>query len=368
MKRQLFLIAAILAAAALLYAAIPAALAQSLSTGKGDLRVMTYNVNEGTDYREVQEATNSAQFFAGVGAAINQVRKTDPPARMKALATQIIAARPVLVSLQEVDRWWTGPLNPFTMHCGPVTLEYDMLAELMNALRQQGAHYKVAIASPNWELGPLPGLIEETSAFLCVKVADRVVILARTDLDSSKFQIINRQKHPFDNVLLFPTPLGTVPFTRSWASVDAVVHGKAFRFINTHLDSVDPNINQLQGGEIRLGPADTALPVIIGMDANSQAFPLPQGQTYRDFIDAGYKDVWSELFPDDPGLTCCQEQLDNNLESELYQRIDLLLTKGPIGAQNAALFGVTQASKTPGGLWPSDHAGVAAQVVVRSSK
>jgi hypothetical protein len=101
------------------------------------------------------------------------------------------------------------------------------------------------------------------------------------------------------------------------------------------------------------------------MDGNSQAFPFPQDATYLDFISDGYLDVWSELFPSRPGLTCCQAQLDNNVKSQLYQRIDLLLTKGPIEAQKVARFGITQASKTPGGLWPSDHAGVAAQVVVR---
>jgi hypothetical protein len=52
------------------------------------------------------------------------------------------------------------------------------------------------------------------------------------------------------------------------------------------------------------------------------------------------------------------------VQSELSQRIDLLLTFGPIEGQRAALFGATQASKTPTGFWPSDHAGVAAQVVL----
>jgi hypothetical protein len=68
--------------------------------------------------------------------------------------------------------------------------------------------------------------------------------------------------------------------------------------------------------------------------------------------------------PGDPGLTCCQAQLDNNLESQLYERIDLILTFGNVEAQRAMLFGANQASKTPSGLWPSDHAGVAAQLVI----
>ena len=366
MKRHLLVIAAILAAAALVSLAAPSLKAQSLPTGKGDLRVMTYNINEGTDYYEVQAATNFNEFMVAVGKTISQVRATNSPARMTAIARQIIAAAPTLVALQEVDKWWTGPFNPYT-GCGPVTVEYNFLSELNRALEQQGAHYKVVVSAYNWELGPMPGVIEKTGTYLCVKVADRVVILARSDLDPTQFQLKNPQRQPFDTVLQFPIPgtNQTVPFTRGWAAVDATFKGRDFRFIATHLESVSPYINQLQGAEVRLGPANTSLPVIVAMDANSQAFPMPQGATYLDFLSAGYQDVWSELFPDRPGLTCCQAQLDNNVNSALYQRIDLILTTGMIDAQNAARFGVTQASKTPGGLWPSDHAGVAAQVVVR---
>jgi hypothetical protein len=127
-----------------------------------------------------------------------------------------------------------------------------------------------------------------------------------------------------------------------------------------------PSIREAQGEELRSGPANTALPVIIAMDSNSQAAPLPQDPTYIDFVIAGYNDVWSQLQPGALGLTCCQAELDNNLVSQLYQRIDLILTMGPVEAQNIALFGATPASKTPDGLWPSDHAGVAAQLAVET--
>ena len=97
-----------------------------------------------------------------------------------------------------------------------------------------------------------------------------------------------------------------------------------------------------------------------------QAFPFPQDATYLDFINAGYHDAWSEIFPFEPGLTCCQAQFVNNPLSQLYQRTDLILTLGRVEAQNIALFGADPSTRTPGGLWPSDHAGVAAQLVVES--
>jgi len=197
---------------------------QSLSKGKGNLRVMTYNVDEGTDYLEVQQATNVSEFLVAVGQTITQVRATDSPSRMQA---------------------WEGV---------PV----------------------------HWHASGVGG----------------------------------------------------------------------------------PEIREAQGGELRAGPANTSLPVILAMDSNAPAFPLPQDPTYPDFIAARYNDAWTEIFPLVPGFTCCLAQFDNNPVSDLYQRIDLILTRGNIEAQNIALFGADPATKTPGGLWPSDHAGVAAQLVV----
>ena len=341
----------------------PPSLGQSLSKGDGDLRVMTYNANEGTDFQQVQAATNPEQFLIAVGQTIVQVRATNPPARMQALAKQIIAASPALVSLQELDQWSTGPLDLSTFTCGSMTQEFDMVQELLDALAAQGAHYKLAQQAQQYAFPPIPGLILP-STFLCVQTVNHVAILARTDLDPSKFQWSNPQSAQYVNTLYFPTPVGTLPLPRAWVSVDATSHGRNFRFIGTHLESVDPTIRQLQAAELRDGPANTSLPVVIAMDSNAPAAPLPQDPAYVDFIDAGYSDVWSQIFPSRPGFTCCQAELDNNLISQLYQRIDLILTLGPVGAQNIALFGQTQHSKTPDGLWPSDHAGVAGQLVI----
>jgi len=358
--------------AGMLILACSLASAQALSKGKGDLRVMTYNANEGTDLLEVQAAKTPTDFLIAVGATIAQVRETNPPARMQALAKQIIAASPALVGVQELDQWSTGPLNPdFT--CGPTTLEFDMLKELQDALTAQGAHYNVAVQAQQYAFPATPGLIISSGTFLCVQLTNNIAILARTDLDPSQFSWTNPKTAQYATTLFFPTPVGVVALPRAWASVDATSHGQSFRFITTHLESVDttlfglPSIREAQGAELRNGPANTTMPVIIAMDSNSQAAPLPQDPTYIDFTLAGYNDVWSQLHPGVLGLTCCQSEPDNNPVSQLYQRIDLILTLGPIGAQNISLYGATPASKTADGLWPSDHAGVAAQLVLESN-
>ena len=346
--------------------------AQALSKGKGDLRVMTYNANEGTDLLEVQAARTPTDFLIAVGATIAQVRETNPPARMQALAKQIIAASPALVGVQELDQWSTGPVNFSDFSCGSTSVEFDMLQELREALAAQGAHYKVAVQTQQYAFPAIPGLIASSGTFLCVQLTNNIAILARTDLDPSQFSWANPQHAVYAATLSFPSAIGTLPLPRAWASVDATSHGQAFRFITTHLESVDttlfglPSIRQAQGAELRNGPANTSTPVIIAMDSNSQAAPLPHDATYIDFTLASYNDVWSELHPGVLGFTCCQSELDNNPTSQLYQRIDLILTLGPIEAQNIALFGATPSSRTADGLWPSDHAGLAAQLVLET--
>jgi hypothetical protein len=339
------------------------AAAQWLWKDKDHLRVMTYNVNEGTDFLQIQAATDVNSFLVAVGQTITQVRGTDPPARMKAVAKHIIDADPTLVSLEELDEWYTSMFDPATGTCGSPTLEFAMLQELQDALAAQGAHYTVAQEARQYAFPLIPGFIPP-STYLCVSVVNHVAILARTDLDPERFQWSNPQSGQYATILQFPSPIGLLPLPRAWVSVDATFDHKEFRYIGTHLESVVPAIREAQGAELRAGPANTSLPVILGMDSNAQAAPLPQDPTYMDFVAAGYDDGWEEIFPLVPGFTCCQDESDNNPISQLYQRIDLILTLGDVKVRSIGLFGAEPRDRIIGGLWPSDHAGVAAHVVV----
>ena len=327
--------------------------------------VMTYNVNEGTDFQQVVGAQTLTQFLLGVGQIIMQVQGTNPPERMQAVARQILGPQPELISIQEVDQWYTGTFDPISGTCGTMTLQYDMLQDLLNDLAAQGGHYEIAVQVTQYAFPPTPGLIPPAD-YICVSVNDYNVILARTDLPSWVFHWGNQQFGQFVNEVVLPTPVGPMPLPRVWASVDAEFFGHTFHYINTHLESFDANIRELQGGELRTGPANTPLPLIVAMDSNAQAFPLPHDPTYADFISAGYNDVWSEILPKRAGLTCCQAESDNNPVSQLYQRIDLVLTHGKVTPWGTELIGTNPASRLPDGLWPSDHAAVVAGVLVGS--
>jgi hypothetical protein len=70
--------------------------------------VMTYNVNEGTDYQQVSQCSSSSDesqcFLLGVGQIVAQVEGTNPPERMQAIAQEIVKVQPELLALQKVDQ------------------------------------------------------------------------------------------------------------------------------------------------------------------------------------------------------------------------------------------------------------------------
>jgi hypothetical protein len=81
----------------------------------------------------------------------------------------------------------------------------------------------------------------------------------------------------------------------------------------------------------------------------------------------GSTDAWTLQVQADEGFSCCQSEDLTNRKSALYERIDMVfsLTR-PSHVLDMKLLGVTLGDKTRppgnGGLWPSDHAAVAAKL------
>ena len=89
---------------------------------------------------------------------------------------------------------------------------------------------------------------------------------------------------------------------------------------------------------------------------------------YQQFIAAGLLDVWAARHGPAPGFTCCQDTtLQNallNPASTLTSRIDYIFSRGGgLKATGAQIVGADPGSRSvPGGFWPSDHAGLIAEL------
>ena len=148
-----------------------------------------------------------------------------------------------------------------------------------------------------------------------------------------------------------------------------------YRVVNTHLEATlealpgtlqvtqaMPMLAQTQ--ELVASLSTETLPVILLGDFNT---PAPDGPAYKLLLDAGYMDAW-QADSEGSGNTCCQDADLRNEESDLSTRIDQIFIKGVSLREGAAIrtatVGDAAEDKTPGGLWPSDHAGVVAHLPV----
>lgn len=329
-----------------------------------DFSVMSRNLYVGTDLQPIINAIiggDPGEIVGAVSFGWQEVLATNFPERAEALADEIVTEAPILVGLQEVALWRTGAaLDPGAAE----TVEFDYLSILLDELSERGLEYTVAAVSTNFD-AEVTGLT--ASGFRDIRLTDRDVILVRSDLPSSAIKVSNPQASNFETNLVVPLDDGGfVEITRGWTSVDAKIRGKEFRFINTHLElDLGPSapIQYLQTLELLTGPVNTDMAVVLLGDFNAPADDNPL--VYQAIVGAGFQDAWAVTNPGDPGATCCHDaDLRNETVNFHEGRIDLIFFRGDIEARSAALTGDELSDRTPSGLWPSDHAGVVATLVL----
>lgn len=338
-------------------------------------RVMTRNLYLGAEIQSLAASETLEEFLAGALAALAQIAANNFPVRAEALAAEIIEKKPHLVGLQEVYNYTINGTN------GPLPFR-DYLEDLLAALAAQGADYRVAAVVRNLDLElDIPG-------FGRVGIMDRDVILAqggvasevvdltgycRASIDGCNFQVIVRPE----------TPIGPIAFERGFVAVDALIGNLPMRFVNTHLEvrNVDPTnplspfVQAAQSSEL-IGivaalPNPQSAPVIIVGDINSSpeheiielpVWPFAIVPPYTQFISTGYWDVWTLRPGNPPGYTCCQAEDLLNPESILSERIDMIFSDEVPARVKANVVGNDESYLGLLGLWPSDHAGVAARM------
>ncbi|MDH4020905.1 MAG: hypothetical protein OEU84_15025 [Xanthomonadales bacterium] len=379
---------------------------------KAKIKVVTYNLYVGADIFRVFSPTP-----CGVPQAVNDIHNiiqaTNFPERAEAIADQIMLQDPHVIGLQEVSLIRTQfpgnslapdgsgieflgdfPTDPrFTFKLDATTVAYDYLQLLLDALADRGLNY-VAVDSaspvnadtefPAIEFGPD---CTPLSVPIDLRLTDRDVTLVRADLPvniafKGNFQV----NTPIELPTLIPTPGGLVPavyvteFTRGWGALNLTIKDQSYSVFNTHLEvgdktlPPDEGLNLVQFAQaLEIGfIASTTLPsprILVG-DINSSPMSGITDPRPAYFIltnEYGLADVWNiqDKPPAKPGFTCCQSELLDNSRSMLDERIDVVLTDfGELVPEKIKVYvlGDEPADKTPTGLWPSDHAGVAAKL------
>lgn len=333
-----------------------------------DFSVMSRNLYVGTDLQPIIDAIiigDELQVVQAVTAGWQQVLATDFQERAEVLADEIVDNSPILVGLQEVALWRTGaPLDP----AEATQVEFDFLDILIDELAERGLSYEAVAVSTNFD-AETTGFVDPFNATSLrdIRLTDRDVILARSDLPASQLKLSNAMAGTFSTNVTVPAGDGFLEITRGWTSVNAKIRGQEFRFINTHLEldlgPAAPPIQYLQTLELLAGPANTQLPVVLVGDFNARA--EPGVLVYETLVGAGFEDVWALTNPGEAGGTCCH---DADLRNEVVDfdegRIDLILFRGNVGAVSADRIGDELEDRTSSGLWPSDHAGVVARLFV----
>ena len=311
------------------------------------LTVMTYNIYVGTEVAGIFTLADPALVPGEISKMHGNIVASDFPGRAAAIAKSVKEAQPHLIGLQEVSLIRSGGT------------EFSFRAILMSTLEAADLDYEVVAEVQNAH-------IELGSAAL----TDFDLILARSDVEVARPIGVNYA----DSLPVELPGIGDLKVLRGYAAIDATVAGVTYRVVNTHLEAtlealpgtlqVTQAIRVAQTQELVASLSTETLPVILLGDFNT---PAPDGPAYKLLLDAGYMDAW-QADSEGSGNTCCQDADLRNEESDLSTRIDQIFIKGVSLREGAAIrtatVGDAAEDKTPGGLWPSDHAGVVAHLPV----
>ena len=367
----------VLAALTLLVAGSAAAKPKPTKPGPTDVKVMTRNLYLGADLTPAIEAKGVSQFVEATGEILRQVTANDFPVRAKGLAKEIIGKEPDLVGLQEVAEWRTGPPSLETLLGGSQphaeTVRYDYLKELLAQLNKGKKRYRAVVVEPEFDFeapadeNGVPGdgpnaLIP--NAEINGRLTMRDVILAKVGAD---VKVTNTMKGHFKVLNSEEISGAKVIVTRGWVAINVSVDGSTpFRFVDTHLESFDPqtvvpSIRAQQAAELiaPTGPATSKLPVVLVGDLNSDAKTavLPgDGQAYETLVRGGMRER-STYKP----LGCCLNTAllpvgDGGAASQFDHKVDHIMTRDP---KQVKLVNSSVTGRSPqNGFWDSDHAGL----------
>jgi len=359
-----------------------------VQTQREPVTVMTRNVYLGADItrpvRAVQGLTGEKALLA-LGHANQEVSliltRTDFRTRSRLLAAEIENAAPDLVGLQEVARWRHGPLELDRLgELDATEVDQDFLALLLSDLKDRGVGYDVVheqpesdVEAPAFSGNPLTGTAA-SARDVRLTVSD-VILLRR----GSQARVTASGGAQYAERLVLDLAGAPFSFTRGFAWADVEVGAAKFRFVTTHLESQGADVAKTQAEELLASPIlaiDRA--VVLVCDCNSDPADtrvqpgdsVPGSAAYSALTGAGFEDQWLRQEAPGPGFTSgFGELVDDTTAEGLAQRLDLVLARpgeGSVGFTEARVTGAALTDRDPPtGLWPSDHAGVVAELRIR---
>jgi endonuclease/exonuclease/phosphatase family metal-dependent hydrolase len=333
----------------------------SAGAGAATISVYSQNLYVGTDVDAVIEAFGVSQeaALAALAEAVATLHRTSFPTRAAAIAGEIARTRPDVVGFQEGSRIDVD-LTPLGI---PLVAHEDFLATLESALAARGlGSYAVVDTITNIQVSLLSGL---------VSLVDYDIMLVNTD----RVSVGPTFKKTYDhNNGLF----NGINLVRGYIEAQVTVGGREYVVVTTHTEGTDltPLVDyrqlhaqQMQEVVDRVGLTD--LPAIVMGDLNdTEGSPM-----YQVMRDAGFTDAWRALRPGVAGDTCCHldDLSDPNPNVARFdQRIDYVFVRGLDHAHRSVSGRITRFGLNPsdrlsgpdGTIWPSDHAGLEATLLI----
>jgi hypothetical protein len=338
----------------------------------GAVTVLTRNVYVGTTTQGIMMAEDLTEIPLLATEAFQLLQATNFPERAYSLAKEIKMTKPALVGLQEISLVRTQIPSNFFLDPRPNAEDvlYDYLEILMQALADYDLRYKVAGIIENFDVEvPMVVGLDENNVpqFGDIRLTDYDVVLAREEI------VVENVVTQHYQYYLSIDDLG-LDVLRGYVALDAKIGRNKIRFVNTHLEALtgDPELDALitqiqvaQAMELVGSLANEEKPIVMVGDFNS---PAPLAATYQYVLSEGFHDAWNSnsITCNEEGNTFGHDADLRNQFADFYERIDYVFTRNP--GNNPALptrviiVGDEYRNRTPSGLWPSDHGGVAAKL------
>ena len=351
-----------LIAGALLALALPT-VAEAKKAPK--LTVMTRNVFLGADLSPAINAPTLAAAIDGAGVIWNEMQSTKFAERAKPLAREIKRSKADLVGLQEVALW--RKQTPSDLGGPPQNPNGSpRLRSTRTSSRSSSASSSASTPATRWSSSsrsstPSSGRSGRQRQHWRPRGADfdarltmRDVILVRR---ASKLKLGKTRRGHF-TTRYEPNVGGFVlPVDRGWASVEAKLGKKEFRFVDTHLEAFgDPHDPRGPGEGAHHRPAEDLAPGDPGRRPQLGYRPPQRARAAR----RRPRLHGTRRLRDEGQRRRAELLLQRPVRPRGHVRPHGRPRADQAGAQDGARRrdGQQAGERTPSGLWPSDHGGV----------